>query len=81
MADRKERPNLSRLIIDYSKELDLKERLQASAKRNKRSLNKQVEFALEEFLGFDELSEEQRLAIQKIRREMLEGLKRSQSFF
>ncbi|HIE00263.1 MAG TPA: hypothetical protein EYP59_08245 [Thiotrichaceae bacterium] len=81
MADRKERPNLSRLIIDYSKELNLKERLQASAKRNKRSLNKQVEFALEEFLGFDELSEERRLSIEKIRREMLEGLKRSQSFF
>lgn len=78
MADRKEHSNLSRLIIDYSKELDLKERLKVSAKRHKRSLNKQVEFILEEFLKFDEMPEKERLAIEKVRREIVKGLKRSE---
>lgn len=78
MADRKERPNLSRLIIDYSKELDLKERIKTSAKQHKRSLNKQVEFILEEFLKFDEMPEKERLAIEKVRREIVKGLKRSE---
>lgn len=75
MADRKERPNLSRLIIDYSKELDLRERLKVSAKRHKRSLNKQVEFILEDFLKFDEISEKEQLAIDKVRREIVKGLR------
>jgi hypothetical protein len=70
--------DLERITIDCAKELNLRERLKASAKRHKRSLNKQVEFILEEFLKFDEMSEEQRLALEKIKREIVERMKRSQ---
>lgn len=76
MIERKERPNLSRLVIDYSKELDLRDRLKASAKRHKRSLNKQVELILEEYLVFDEMTDEQRLAVQKLGQEILKGVKK-----
>ncbi|EDN66645.1 hypothetical protein BGP_6113 [Beggiatoa sp. PS] len=75
MTEQKAHPNLSRLIIDYSKELDLKERLKTSAKQHKRSLNKQVEFILEEFLKFDEMSEKERLAIKRVKREIVKGLR------
>jgi len=76
-----EQSNLQRITIDCAKELNLRERLKLSAKRNKRSLNKQVEFALEEFLRFDEMSEQERFAIEKLKWELLEGRKQAQSFF
>ena len=72
-----EQSSVQRITIDCAKELNLRERLRASAKRNKRSLNKQAEFALEEFLKFDEMSEQEELAIEKLKRELLEGRKRA----
>jgi len=56
----------------------LKERLEKSADRNNRSLNKQVQHLLQEALLFDErfhaLSEEQQLTVLKIMRDTVDKL-------
>ena len=65
-----------RITIDY--EGNLGERLKESARQNKRSINQQVQYLLEEALLFDEkfhsLPDDQRLLILKTARDMIEKM-------
>lgn len=68
--------NLQRLCVDLDKKLNIRERIKASAKRHRRSINKHVEVILENYLEMDELSKEQQIVVEDVKREIVQRMLR-----
>jgi len=68
--------NLQRLCVDLDKKLNIRERIKVSAKRHRRSINKHVEMILENYLEMDELSKEQQIVIEDVKREIVQRMLR-----
>jgi hypothetical protein len=62
---------LKQLIIRYAEEKQLHERVTAIAKRKNRSMTQQILHYIEKGLEGDELSQEQRIVVEGVKREIV----------
>lgn len=67
---------LKQLIVRYAEEKQLHERVTAVAKRENRSMTQQVLYYIEKGLEGDELSQEQRIVIEDVKREIVQKMLR-----
>ena len=67
---------LKQLIVRYAEEKQLHERVTAIAKRENRSMTQQVLYYIEKGLVGDELSQEQRIVIEDVKREIVQKMLR-----
>jgi hypothetical protein len=67
---------IKRITFRYLEEENLSERITSIAKREKRSLNQQIVYYLLKELENDELSQEQRIVVEEVKREIVRKMLR-----